>query len=248
MREPRLAWIVALTALTACTSASTSDPDNGTGTGGPTTGTPAPTAGTPAAPKVPPKGEPDVPATPGIDFTNDPNAPACTGAPGSLYALSAKVLTVGTDVPLCRAEGKVLMIVNVASHCGNTPQYAPLQALYAKYKAQGFYILGFPTPEFGGQEFADEKDVSKFCADTYKITFPLFAIANVNGTAPQPVYTWLHAQAGGPPPTGYARDVQWNFEKFLIDRKGKLVQRIENGTAPDAAAVVTAIEAELAKP
>ena len=94
---------------------------------------------------------------------------------------SAKKLTVGDDVPLCRFDGNVLLIVNVASHCGNTPQYAPLQALYEKYRAQGFYILGFPSPQFGSQEFANEADVTAFCTSTYHITFPMFAIGDVNG-------------------------------------------------------------------
>lgn len=243
MREAKLAWFVALV-LTGCTTSSTSEPG---------TGSPAPEAtaapGTAApAPKVPPKGEPDVPATPGVDFTNDPNAAACTGAAGELYALSAKLLTVGTDVPLCRTKGKVLLIVNTASHCGNTPQYTPLQALYAQYQAQGFSILGFPSPQFGNQEDLDEATVSKFCTDNYKITFPLFAVGDVNGPNQHPVYTWIKAQPGGPGATGFNRDVQWNFEKFLVDRKGKVVQRIENGTSPDSPAVVAAIKAELAKP
>jgi glutathione peroxidase len=242
MREAKLAWIVALLALTGCTTTSTSEP------GAPAPASTAPGTATPGAPKVPPKGEADVPATPAVDFTNDPNAGACTGAPGELYALSAKLLTVGTDVPLCRTKGKVLLIVNTASHCGNTPQYAPLQALYAQYQAQGFSILGFPSPQFGNQEDLDEATVSKFCTDTYKITFPLFAVGDVNGPNQHPVYTWIKAQPGGPGATGYNRDVQWNFEKFLVDRKGKVVQRIENGTSPDDAAVVAAIEAELAKP
>jgi glutathione peroxidase len=238
MREHRLLvpMVVVLVAASAaaCQSSST-DPGPGAGTGD----TPA-AAGNPAAPpKVPPKGDPSDPEP--VDPTTDPNAQACTGTPGQLNALSAKKLTVGDDVPLCRFDGSVLLLVNVASHCGNTPQYAPLQALYDKYRAKGFYILGFPSPQFGQQEFGTDQEVSTFCTTQYHITFPMFAIGDVNGAAQQPVYKWIHAQPG------YDRDVQWNFEKFLIDRHGKIAQRIENGTQPDDPAVVTAIEAELAK-
>lgn len=238
-----MAFVVAGVAV-ACSSAgtaSTADPA-GSGAGAPS-GAAGPGATTPRKPTD------DNGPTPTkvIDPTNDPNSKPCTGAAGSLYALSAKKLTVGDDVPLCRFDGSVMLLVNVASHCGNTPQYAPLQTLYEKYRAQGFYILGFPSPQFGGQEFADEKDVTAFCTNEYHITFPMFSIGDVNGVNKQPVYAWVHSQPGGPPPEGYARDVQWNFEKYLIGRHGNLVQRIENGTAPDDPAVTAAIEAEIAK-
>ncbi len=230
--------ILAVGLLAAGCSVSSSQPSDGTAQPSPggTTAKPRPTA---------PVDDPVVQKP--VDPTNDPNAKPCTGAPGSLYALSAKKLTVGDDIPLCRFEGSVMLLVNVASHCGNTPQYAPLQALYEKYRAQGFYILGFPSPQFGGQEFEDEKDVTAFCTSEYKITFPMFSIGDVNGANKQPVYAWVHSQPGGPPPDGYARDVQWNFEKYLVDRHGKIVQRVENGTSPDDPAVTAAIEAEIAK-
>ena len=200
---------------------STPTPAAATGTGGGTT---------PPA-KTPPKGDPADP-TP-VDPTNDPSLGACTGTPGQLNALTAKKLTLGDDVPLCKFDGNVLLIVNVASHCGNTPQYTPLQALYEKYRAQGFYVLGFPTPQFGGQEFDNESDVTAFCTDEYQITFPMFAIGDVNGPNKQPVYTWIHSQPGGPSaPDGYDRDVQWNFEKYLVNRHGTVVKRIANGTSP----------------
>ncbi len=232
--------ILAVGLLVAGCSVSSTQP-TADGTGQPSGG-----GGTPTKPKPTAPVDDPVVAKP-VDPTTDPNAKPCTGAPGSLYALSAKKLTVGDDIPLCRFEGSVMLLVNVASHCGNTPQYAPLQALYDKYRAQGFYILGFPSPQFGGQEFQDEKDVTAFCTSEYKITFPMFSIGDVNGDKKQPVYQWVHSQPGGPPPDGYARDVQWNFEKYLVDRKGKIVQRIENGTPPDDPAVISAIEAEVAK-
>jgi glutathione peroxidase len=229
-----LAWATATTAVAAVgCSSSSSTPGSETaapsGTGGSVT----------AAPKPPPKGDPESPAP--VDPTNDPSLGACTGTPGQLDALTAKKLTVGDDVPLCKFDGSVLMIVNVASHCGNTPQYAPLQALYDKYRAQGFYVLGFPSPQFGGQEFANEQDVTAFCTSEYHITFPMFAIGDVNGPSTQPVYAWIHAQPG------YERDVQWNFEKYLVNRHGTIVQRIENTTSPDDPSVIAAVEAELAK-
>jgi glutathione peroxidase len=242
MLAPRilLPMVVAVVALSAAACSSSS---SGPGTGGDGTGdgagAGAGTSGTTSPPKVPPKGDPADPDP--IDPTNDPAAKACTGTPGELDALSAKKLTVGDDVPLCRFDGSVLMIVNVASHCGNTPQYAPLQALYDKYRAQGFYILGFPSPQFGGQEFGTDQEVSTFCTNEYHITFPMFAIGDVNGAAQQPVYKWIHAQPG------YERDIQWNFEKFLLDRHGKIVKRIENGTPPNDPTVIAAVEAELAK-
>jgi glutathione peroxidase len=231
MARPRLLSLFVAAALAGCTSSSTPEPP-----GGGTTVTPAPGTG---APRPPPSGEPETPAPP--DPTTDPNAGACVGKAGELYALSAKKLTAGDDIPLCRFSGSVLMIVNVASHCGYTPQYAPLQALYTKYRAQGFYVLGFPSKSFN-QEFSDDKDVSAFCTDEYKITFPMFAIANVNAPMEQPVYTWLKAQPG------YEADIPWNFEKFILSRHGKIVSRVPYTTSPDNTAVVATIEAELAKP
>ena len=231
MREPRLLTIVIAAVLGACSSTS---PDAGTGT-------PAPlaTVGSSGGYATPPKGAPDDPAP--VDPTSDPNAALCAGKPGELYALSAKKLSEGNSVPLCRFDGKVLLIVNVASQCGYTPQYAPLQAIFSRFRAQGFYVMGFPSRSFN-QEFSDAKDVSAFCTSEYKITFPMFDIANVNAPDEQPVYTWLKGQPG------YAGDVAWNFEKFLVSRHGKVVKRILTATTPDDPEVTTAIEAELAKP
>jgi len=233
--------LVAVVASVAGCNSGASDPAPASGTQ-----TPAPGGNTAAIPSAPPTGTPDQPLP--FDPTNDPAVKACTGTPGQLDALSANKLTYGDNVPLCKFDGNVLMIVNVASHCGNTPQYAPLQTLYDKYRAQGFYILAFPSPQFGAQEFTNEMDVTAFCTSMYHITFPMFAIGDVNGTNMQPVYKWIHAQPGGPAPDGYARDVQWNFEKYLISRHGQIVMRVENGTYPDDPAVVAALEAELAKP
>jgi glutathione peroxidase len=177
---------------------------------------------------------------PVVDPVLDPNGQACTGQPGELYALSARALGATEEIPLCRFEGSVLLVVNVASHCGYTPQYTPLQALYEQYKAQKFYVLGFPSDSFN-QESDDEKEISKFCTDTYKITFPMFAIGDVNGAEQQPVYTWLKSQPD------QSKDIAWNFEKFLITRDGKVAKRFAHTTPPDDPTVTAAIEAELAK-
>jgi glutathione peroxidase len=226
-------------ALAGCSTTSTSSEP----AGGPAT---TPAATTSPAPTGAPTGSPSTPVP--VDPTTDPNAKPCTGAPGSLYELVAKQLTVGTDVPMCRFDGSVLLIVNVASHCGYTPQYEPLQKLYATYQARGLYVLGFPSQQFN-QEFANQADITAFCGNytaadgtPLKITFPMFATADVNGPAQQPVYTWLKAQPG------QATDIAWNFEKFLVSRHGQVVKRVPSATSPDAAEVVAAIEAELAKP
>lgn len=237
MSKLQILPVFAAVLLAAC-STSTSNPDPTPGTGG----APAPTTpGAPATgtPKMPGKDD-TVVTTPFIDPTNDPNAKPCTGAPGSIYALSAKRLSAGDTIPLCRFEGSVMMIVNTASFCGNTPQYAPLEAVYEKYRAQGFYILGFPSPDFGGQEYSTDQEVTAFCTNNYHISFPMFAIGAVKDPA-QPVYTWLKGQPG------QATEVAWNFEKWLISRHGQIVKRVDNGTFPDTAEVVAAIEAEIAK-
>ena len=170
----------------------------------------------------------------------DPNGEACTGAAGELYALKARVLGATEEIPLCRFKGAVLLVVNVASHCGYTPQYAPLQTLFDQYKGQKFYVLGFPSNSFN-QESADEKEISTFCTNQYKITFPMFAIGDVNGASQQPVYTWLKSQPG------QSADISWNFEKFLVSRTGQVVERIAHTTEPNDPTVTSAIEAELAK-
>lgn len=224
--------LVAMTALAVVGCSSTETAGGGAPSG-------APTSSTPAQPGKPKTGTPDSP--PPVDPTTDPNAKPCTGAAGSLYALSVRKLDSTEDIPLCRFDGSVLLVVNVASHCGYTPQYAPLQATYEKYRARGFYVLGFPSNSFE-QESPDEKTISKFCTDTYKITFPMFATANVNPPSEQPVYTWLKAQPG------MSDAIPWNFEKFVISRHGSVASRFVFTTEPDDATVTAAIEAELAKP
>lgn len=145
----------------------------------------------------------------------------------------------GKDVKLADYEGKVILVVNVASKCGLTPQYKALEANYEKYKDQGFVILGFPCNQFLGQEPGDEADIKKFCTNKYNVTFPMFSKIEVNGDGTSPLYKSLKAKFPG--------DISWNFEKFLINKKGEVVKRFAPKVKPDAAEVIAAIEAELKK-
>lgn len=165
---------------------------------------------------------------------------------GELYELSARNLADDEDVSMCQFRGQVLLVFNGASQCGNTPQYKPLQELYAKYAPQGFSALGFPCNQFGAQEPGSGADISTFCSNEYGIKFPLFAKIDVNGPGIHPVYQWLKAQPL--PETDPKGDISWNFEKFLVGRDGKVARRFAPGTQPDAPEVVSAIEAELQKP
>jgi len=149
----------------------------------------------------------------------------------------------GGQVDLSEYEGKVLLIVNVASECGATPQYEPLQALHEKYKDDGLVVLGFPCNQFGSQEPGTSKDISKFCTENYGVTFPMFAKIDVNGEKAAPLYKYLTSKEA----VDDAGPVKWNFEKFLISRDGKVVARFRTGVEPDDEKVVKAIEKELAK-
>jgi glutathione peroxidase len=154
--------------------------------------------------------------------------------------LNHKVKTIeGKEVNLADYEGKVVLVVNVASKCGLTPQYKGLEAAYEKYKDQGFVILGFPCNQFGGQEPGSEADIQKFCSSKYNVTFPMFSKIDVNGKETSPLYQSLKAKFPG--------DIKWNFEKFLINKKGEVVKRFEPKVKPDAVEVVAAIETELKK-
>jgi glutathione peroxidase len=161
--------------------------------------------------------------------------------PGELYELSARNLANTRDVSMCEYRGQVLLIVNVASQCAYTPQYAPLQTIYEKYLPKGFAVLGFPCNQFGAQEPGTPMDITTFCTQMYGITFPMFGKSNVNGASTNPIYTWLKAQPGG------AGDITWNFNKFLIGRDGKLIKRYDSAVTPDSAQLTADIEAALAK-
>ncbi|MGV3510498.1 MAG: glutathione peroxidase [Novosphingobium sp.] len=168
----------------------------------------------------------------------------------------------GSPDTLGNHAGKVLLVVNVASKCGLTPQYEGLEALYQAKAGSGFEVLGFPANDFGAQEPGSHEEIAEFCKLNYGVTFPLFAKADVTGPAKQPLYAALTEAAPtkqGPAEEfrerlkGYGMtptedpEVLWNFEKFLIGRDGKVAARFAPGVTPDDPALVTAIEAELAK-
>ncbi|CAN5561179.1 glutathione peroxidase [soil metagenome] len=160
---------------------------------------------------------------------------------GSIYALSSENLGNTRNVSLCEFRGQVMLIVNVASACGYTPQYTPLEDLYLKYKAQKFSVLGFPCNQFGAQESGTDEDISTFCTTKYNITFPMFTKSNVNAPTENPIYSWLKAQPGG------AGDISWNFNKFLIGRDGKVLKRYDSAVEPTAPQLIADIEAALKK-
>lgn len=147
----------------------------------------------------------------------------------------------GEKVDLSKYKGKVLLIVNVASKCGKTPQYEPLQALYEKYGDKGFAVLGFPCNQFGKQEPGSAEEIREFCTDRYDVTFPMFEKIEVNGDDTAPLYTKLKSFDADP------GDVKWNFEKFLIGKDGEVVARFRTRVEPDDAMVVQSIESELKK-
>ncbi|EIW57559.1 glutathione peroxidase [Trametes versicolor FP-101664 SS1] len=148
----------------------------------------------------------------------------------SFYELSAS-LPGGKTYKFEELKGKVVLIVNVASKCGFTPQYKGLQALYDKHKEKGFVILGFPCNQFGGQEPENDEKIAQFCELNHGVSFPLMAKSDVNGDATNEVYKWLKGQKAGI--LGLTR-IKWNFEKFLIDREGKVVHRWASTTSPEA--------------
>jgi len=144
----------------------------------------------------------------------------------------------GQPVDLSAYAGKVLLIVNTASKCGFTPQYAGLEALQRRFADKGFAVLGFPCNQFGAQEPGDAEEIRNFCSLTYDVTFPMFAKVDVNGADADPLFTALKKQAPGFLGTG---GIKWNFTKFLVDRKGQVVERYAPTTKPEA------IEADIAK-
>ncbi|MCK6575958.1 glutathione peroxidase [Myxococcota bacterium] len=144
----------------------------------------------------------------------------------------------GAPKTLRALGGKALLLVNVASRCGFTRQYAGLEALYQKYKAQGLVIAGFPSNDFGGQEPGTEAEIKTFCSTKYNVTFPMFAKVKVKGPEKTALYQQLTTAAG-------AGEVGWNFTKFLVSAGGAKVTRFEPGVEPEAAELVAAIEAAL---
>ena len=147
----------------------------------------------------------------------------------------------GKDTSLKDYQGKVLLIVNVASKCGYTKQYSGLEATYGKFKDKGFAVLGFPCNDFGAQEPGTNEEIKSFCSTSYSVTFPLFDKIHVKGAEQHPLYTALTGKEGA-----FPGDVKWNFGKFLIGRDGKPIKRWDSGAKPDSKEVTDAIEAALA--
>ena len=136
-------------------------------------------------------------------------------------------------------KGKALLVVNVASKCGLTPQYEGLQQLYERYRERGLEVLGFPCNQFMGQEPGSEAEIQQFCSTRYNVDFPMFSKIEVNGDGRHALYSWLVSRATEPAGPG---DIQWNFEKFLVDRAGEVVARFEPKTEPGAPELVEALE------
>jgi glutathione peroxidase len=148
----------------------------------------------------------------------------------SIYDISAKRLD-GSSGDLAEYRGKVLLVVNVASRCGFTPQYAGLEALYRKYRDRGFVVLGFPCNQFGAQEPGSEAEIASFCSSTYDVTFPMFAKVDVNGAEAHPLYE--HLKSAKPGILG-TEAIKWNFTKFLVDRQGNVIERYAPKVTPES--------------
>ena len=145
------------------------------------------------------------------------------------YEFTAETLD-GRPAPLAEHRGEVMLIVNTASKCGFTPQYAGLEALYRKYKDRGFVILGFPCNQFGAQEPGNAEEIASFCSLTYDVSFPMMRKIDVNGPAADPLYVWLKGQKTGLLGAG----IKWNFTKFLIDREGRVAGRFAPTATPQS--------------
>jgi len=216
----------------------------------------------------PPEPTAQAPAKPAADDPNDPaykpkegptaaaadpaNLPAAGKAPPALTVTKeldpmwdAPIKTLqGKDTKLSNFKGKALLIVNVASKCGLTPQYTTLEALQKKYEAKGFTIIGFPCNQFGGQEPGTAKEIETFCSTTYGITFPMMEKIEVNGPGRHAIYQALTPLKDA---TGHDGDIRWNFEKFVVSADGHQITRFNPKTTPDDPSLIAAVEAALPK-
>jgi glutathione peroxidase len=159
----------------------------------------------------------------------------------SVYDFPVNTLS-GEPSSLGQLAGKTLLVVNVASKCGLTPQYEGLERLHERYRDRGFSVVGFPCNQFGGQEPGTAEEIAEFCSVNYGVTFPMFEKIEVNGPGRHPVYQELTAVADSSGATG---DVQWNFEKFLVGPGGKILARFRPQTGPEAPELLSAVEASL---
>jgi glutathione peroxidase len=159
----------------------------------------------------------------------------------TLRELPVRTIT-GEDITLEEFNGRALLVVNVASQCGATPQYAGLEELYRRYNERGLTVLGFPCNQFGEQEPGDAAEINRFCTTTYGVSFPMFSKVEVNGPARHPLFAELTKAADA---EGRAGAIRWNFEKFLVAPNDRVVGRFRTGVTPDDPALVAAIEASL---
>ena len=164
-------------------------------------------------------------------------------AAASVHEFTLKSIE-GKASPLADYKGKVVLLVNVASKCGFTPQYTGLEKLYEQYKDKGFVIVGIPANNFGGQEPGTNEEIKTFCSRTYNVSFPMMSKVSVKGEDKTPLYQYLtdpsaNAQTGG--------EIKWNFTKFLVDKNGKVIARFEPKVTPDSTELVSAVEKALAK-
>lgn len=163
--------------------------------------------------------------------------------PSSIYDFTMKDID-GKDIPLSQYKGKVLLVVNVASKCGFTPQYEGLESIYKKYSDKGFAILGFPANNFAHQEPGTNKEIKQFCTSKYSVTFPMFSKISVKGNDQAPLYRFLTSHDTNPVHSG---QITWNFNKFLIGRDGTILNRFESKDTPQSKKVTSAIEAALSE-
>ncbi len=167
---------------------------------------------------------------------------ALAAMPASVYDFTLKSID-GQPTPLSEYHGKVLLLVNVASRCGFTPQYTALESIYEKYKDRGLVIVGIPANNFAGQEPGTNEEIKTFCTKKYNVSFPMMSKLSVAGDDKTPLYQFLTSKSANPKVGG---EIQWNFTKFLFDRNGAPVARFEPAVKPDSPEVTAAIEAALA--
>ena len=168
---------------------------------------------------------------------------ACASLFGASSVLEFTLNSIdGQPAPLAAYKGKVVMVVNVASKCGFTPQYKALEAVYEKYKDQGLVIVGFPANNFMGQEPGTNEEIKTFCSRTYNVSFPMYSKISVKGDDKTPLYQFLTDPATDPK---FAGEIKWNFTKFLVDRNGNVIARFEPPVTPDSSKVTEAIEQAL---
>jgi glutathione peroxidase len=186
-------------------------------------------------------------SAPTTTATATPPAPSSVATAASkdssMFTVPLKTLS-GSPTSLAAYDGKALLVVNVASKCGLTPQYSALEDLQKKYEAKGFTVVGFPCNQFAGQEPGSAEEIAEFCSATYGVTFPMMEKVEVNGAGRHAIYKELTALADG---AGYTGDIRWNFEKFVVSADRSKITRFKPQTTPDDPAVIAAITAGLPK-